>query len=643
MGASRIRRLALAGVLTPLALTVCLPSSVAQRGSNPISGTTPGAVPLINVGGGPMEAQFESLDFAQKILEQQNRKPNPKEVARRQGLVDSGMVSALDLAAPEKAISEFNKGTELMRGRQSEEAISHLQKAVTLDPKFVSAHDYLGLAYLDADQPDKAKAEFQTAVNLDPKFPGSFINLGRLELAQNDPANAQSNLEKAAALRPSDAAVLTTLAFAQLSNRQYSDAIQSVERVHAMPHPGAGNAHYVAAIAAVALDDVSLAKREFAQFLEEDPNNPLAATARYNIDVLNKNQQAGAIQRITQVTVSGQNPANSEKLRTQLAAAVQDPSESQCGECNSTTTLAAATPAGVSLPVTERTSGTTDQWTIRKVVDEVAVFFGVTSGGHMVSDLSLTEITVRDDSKPPEKVLQFTPQSKLPLRIGLLIDTSGSVQPRFSFEKHAAAKFLEQMLSNTSDLGFIAGFSDNVRVVQDFTGNHDELTKAIDQLSNGGGTALFDSVSRACWILADYPEQERVAKVLVVLSDGEENASHNTLRQTVRDIESTGVTIYTISTRPAGADQTEADKVLQLIAERSGGEAFFPGDIQALTHSFDKLRDEIRSRYLIAYRPADFEPNGKYRTIVITAQKNGKPMKVHARQGYHARADSPTQ
>ena len=95
-------------------------------------------------------------------------------------------------------------------------------------------------------------------------------------------------------------------------------------------------------------------------------------------------------------------------------------------------------------------------------------------------------------------------------------------------------------------------------------------------------------------------------------------------------------------TMPVMFDTPEADKVLETLAERSGGEAMFPGDIMTLGRSFDKLRDEIRSRYLIAYRPAGFEPNGKYRAITIVAQKNGKRLQVHARRGYHARIASST-
>jgi VWFA-related protein len=227
------------------------------------------------------------------------------------------------------------------------------------------------------------------------------------------------------------------------------------------------------------------------------------------------------------------------------------------------------------------------------------------------------------------------------LRLGVVIDSSGSVQSRFSFEKHAAAKFLQQMLTNSSDLGFVVGFAETPTVTQDFTGDHEKLVAGVNKLTNNGGTALFDAVSFGCWKLAAYPERERVAKVLVVVTDGEDNASHTSLKQTIRDEEATGVTVYTISTKE-GNDKTEADKVLQTLAERSGGEALFPGDIMTLGKSFDKLRDQIRSRYLIAYKPADFEPNGKHRTITIIAEKNGKHLKVHARKGYHARVEATT-
>jgi VWFA-related protein len=176
--------------------------------------------------------------------------------------------------------------------------------------------------------------------------------------------------------------------------------------------------------------------------------------------------------------------------------------------------------------------------------------------------------------------------------------------------------------------------------MQDFTADTTDLGKGIEKLSNGGGTALFDAVSSACWKLAKYPDHERVARVLVILSDGEDNSSHSSLKQTIQVAERTGVTIYAISTREEIRDKTDADKVLEALAEQSGGEAMFPGDLLTLGKSFDKLRDVIRGRYFIAYTPADFQPNGSYRTIKVAAEKNGKRLQIRSRKGYHARLEA---
>jgi len=411
------------------------------------------------MGADPFANQFGSMDFAQMALEKQSR-VDAKERQRQQKLVDSGTVSALDLAAPAKAVDEFNRATAIMRGQQGQEAIAHLEKAVAEYPKFVSAHNYLGLAYLDYDDPARARNEFETAVSLDPKFAGSFVNLGRMALSQNDYIAAEGFLAQAIALRPTDPNILTVLAYAQHGNREYREAIQTVSRVHAVAHPGSGNAHYVAAVAAVALNDFTLAQSELSLFLAEDPANSLAPTARQNLDILLKHQAAVATRNNQTAEVATrvephEDLANSAQLKAQIATVGNETADDRCPECARETMMAEANTAA-DIPGVDRGAGLPNQYTIRKVVDEVAVFFGVSGGGHSVTDLVLGDITVRDDNKPPSRVLQFSPQSKLPLRIGLLIDTSGSVNPRFSFEKHAASKFLEQMLSNPSDLGFVA-------------------------------------------------------------------------------------------------------------------------------------------------------------------------------------------
>jgi VWFA-related protein len=604
----------------------------------------------MNTGAG--DSAFSQIDFSTIYLDQMNQAARKTESQRAQDkeLIDSGVVSALDLTAPNNAVVEFNRATSLLKEQNSKEAVKHLQKAIEEYPKFVSAHIGLGLAYADLDDTARAKGEFDAAAKLDDKFPGGFLNLGLLALSQNDFSTAQSQLEKASSLSP-NAKILSALAYAQNGAHEYPQALKTAQRVHALEHKGMANVHYVAAAAAMALNNFDVMERELNFFVSEDPTNAFAPVARQNLAALTHNKAVRAEEdnrppqaKKTSAPQALQTFPNNERLKAELNASGDQADGGSCGGCDTlaeadTTSMGSGSDAvsdvspGLSIPAGAA-------WTIRKNVDQVALFFAASSHGRVVSDLKQSDIEIRDDSKPPEQVLQFTPQSKLPLLLGLLVDSSGSVHDRFLFEKHAAAQFVQKVLSSTSDLGFIAGFAGEPTVMQDFSSDPDELGKGIEKLKNGGGTALFDAVSFACWKLAAYPERERVARVLVVLSDGEDNSSHSSLKQSIQAAEKTGVTIYTVSTREDRGDKTDADKVLELLAERSGGEAMFPGDMQTLGKSFDKLRDVIRSRYFIAYKPADFQPNGNYRTINVIAKKDGKRLQVRARNGYHARLET---
>jgi Ca-activated chloride channel family protein len=611
--------------------------------------SAPAQLPGINAGADSAMAQ---VDFAQIYLETENRRLEniEKRKAQDKALVDSGAVSALDLEAPNGAVQEFNRARAFLKAQNSKEAIKHLEKAVAEDPKFVSAHIGLGLAYVDQEDPVRARSEFETAAKLDDKFPGSFLHLGRLALSQNDFPAAETALEKAAALRPNDVTVLSVLAYAQNGNHEYKHALQTAQRIHALDHPGMANVHYVAASAAMSVNDFDTMERELNFFLSEDPTNALAPVARQNLAVLAHNKAvrtagAGNSQSGTTGGVSEtlQTFPNTDRLKAQLAALGDESDSVTCNDCGALAESDAPKIGGDGTASDGPRSPSTrvgGVWTIRKSVDDVALFFSVSSHGHMVDDLEASNIQIRDDNKPPERVVQFAPQSKLPLRLALLVDTSGSVHDRFSFEKSAATKFVQKVLSNPSDLGFIAGFATEPGVTQDFSADPVELGKGIDNLSNGGGTALFDAVSFACRKLGDYPDGERVARVLVILSDGEDNSSHSNLKQSIQVAEKTGVTVYTVSTKEGLGDKTDADRVLEVLAERTGGEAMFPSDLHTLGSSLDKLRDLIRSRYFIAYKPSNFQPNGSYHTINIIAEKNGKHLQVRARKGYHARLEA---
>lgn len=609
-------------------------------------------MPFINTGS---DSAFAQIDFAQMYLDEQNKSAKDKEKRDRENkeLIDSGVISALDVDAPNHAIDEFNRAAKFLTAQKSKEAIQCLEKAIAFYPKFVLAHINLGLAYLDQGDLTRAKSEFETSAMLDDKFAGSFLNLGRLALSVNDFATAHSELGKAASLRPRDVRILAALAFAENGNHLYKNALETVDRVHALDHKGAANVHYVGAAAALALNDPDTAERELNLFLSEDPTNAFSPAARKHLAILAHNRE------ISRPAANGGNPRpaetvtivhpahtfpNTARLKEQLSSLGSEQNSQSCDDCDATVLADVATNSNdlggiLSLPPDLATVGG-GAWTLHKNVDEVALFFVVSQYGQMVNDLAASDIKILDGNKPPERVFEFATQAKLPLRLALLVDTSGSVNEQFSFEKRAATEFVKKVLSGASDLGFIAGFSNETTVTQDFTADQGQLASGIQQLANGGGTALFDAVTFACRKLAEYPDGDRVARVLVVLSDGEDNSSHSTLKQAIQIAERTGVTIYAISTKEETGAKTDADRILEALAERSGGEAMFPLDMLSLKQALGKLREFIRSRYFIAYKASGFEPNGSYRPIHITAAKNGQRLQVKARKGYYARLET---
>jgi Flp pilus assembly protein TadD len=181
-----------------------------------------------------------NLEFAQVDFGQMYRNEEVWEFASKDqisNLADSGVVSVLDLQASKKAVQQFQQGTSLLRAQKSKQAIKYLQKAIEIYPAFVSAHNALGLAYLD-QQDARAKDEFETAANLDDQFAGPLLNLGALAPRENDFAKAELYLQKAANLVPGDPRTLAALAYAQEAGRKFAECLQTVQRVHAMDHHG---------------------------------------------------------------------------------------------------------------------------------------------------------------------------------------------------------------------------------------------------------------------------------------------------------------------------------------------------------------------------------------------------------------------
>ncbi|MBS1849921.1 MAG: VWA domain-containing protein [Acidobacteria bacterium] len=273
--------------------------------------------------------------------------------------------------------------------------------------------------------------------------------------------------------------------------------------------------------------------------------------------------------------------------------------------------------------------------TIKKRVDEVNVLFIATDRrGKFVRNLNQADFSILDDHKPPQSIVNFRRETDLPLEMGLLVDTSSSINGRFQFEQEAAVLFMQHTLRPNFDKAFVMGFSSRSQIVQDFTDNLELLSGGVRRLKSGGGTALYDAIYRACRDRLIKEKSERpVRRAIIVISDGEDNQSEVSKAQAIEMAQRAEVIVYAISTDDSGLI-LRGDKNLEQLADATGGRAFFPFKIKDITRSFASIEDELRSQYVVSYRPSDFDADGRYRSIQITALK--KDLQVRARRGYYA-------
>jgi VWFA-related protein len=273
---------------------------------------------------------------------------------------------------------------------------------------------------------------------------------------------------------------------------------------------------------------------------------------------------------------------------------------------------------------------------IRVGINEVNVVFTVTDKrGKRVTGLKQEDFHIVDDSKPAVEIRSFHAETNLPLQVALLIDASNSVRDRFKFEQESAIEFLNQTVRKGYDQALVVGFDATPEVTQDFTDNTESLAHGVRELRPGGGTALYDALYFACRDkLLKQPQGGPARRAIILLSDGEDNLSHVTREEAIEMAQRAEAIVFTISTNVSGS-KGAGDKVMERIADATGGRAFFPFQIRDVANAFAEIQEELRSQYAVSYKPADFKADGHFRTIEIVAADR-KNFRVRARRGYYA-------
>jgi len=273
------------------------------------------------------------------------------------------------------------------------------------------------------------------------------------------------------------------------------------------------------------------------------------------------------------------------------------------------------------------------QTPLRVNVDLVNVAFTVTDRtGRFVSGLKQDDFALEEDGRKQD-IQRFSQENEKPLTIGVLIDKSPSVGPVFNEEKAAAVSFLDTTLKS-GDLAMVISFDRTVTLEEDFTEDKKPLRQAINSLTTGNGTSVYDAIYLAC---KEQLPKEGGRKAIILISDGEDNTSKVKLPEALVAAHQSDAVIYSISNRVGGffgnAPNAGAETLKRFSLE-TGGTVYFVGGRSDLTEVFGEISDELRSQYSLAYISSDTTRDGKYRHIRIIPRDSS--YKIKAREGYYA-------
>lgn len=265
-------------------------------------------------------------------------------------------------------------------------------------------------------------------------------------------------------------------------------------------------------------------------------------------------------------------------------------------------------------------------------VREVNLLFSATDWrGRFVSNLTTADIRVLDNGLQPQSLTYFLRQSDLPLRVGLLIDVSGSVETFFKDQQKAAAIFLKETI-RPSDSAAIITFGRESRVVQDFTSSLQSLTDSVQTLSAGeSATAIYDAVGSSCAKLSSVPEAGLARRVLILITDGEENSSHSRIENAIDATLQSDVIVFALNTNRS---QQLTDPMLQKLSKSTGGAVLHAHGAHELKAAFRRINEQLRSQYLVGYKPPQWKADQSFHKIRITTQRFG--LRLHCRKGYYA-------
>ena len=271
-------------------------------------------------------------------------------------------------------------------------------------------------------------------------------------------------------------------------------------------------------------------------------------------------------------------------------------------------------------------------YVIRKDVDEVLLHATVIDDKqHIVTNLDRSAFTVYEDGKP-QSIISFHNED-IPVSMGIVIDNSGSMREKRAKVNQAALNLVRS--SNPEDEVFVVNFNDEYYLDQDFTNDLLKLKEALEKIDARGGTALRDALVASAEHLKRDAKLER--RVLFVVTDGDDNASRDSLEDAVKQLQQeNGPSVYAIGILGDEEHPKRARRALEIIAQRTGGLAFFPSTLDQVDEISRQVAHDIRNQYTIGYKPTNPRASGGFRTIRVEARKGRGKLQVRTKSGYYA-------
>lgn len=282
------------------------------------------------------------------------------------------------------------------------------------------------------------------------------------------------------------------------------------------------------------------------------------------------------------------------------------------------------------------------QYVLRRDVEEVSLNATVLdSSGHLVQDLHQDNFQVFEDGVK-QNIISFQ-HSDVPVSIGLIVDNSGSMSRKRPAVNKSALDLIEA--SNPQDEAFVVNFSDEAFIDQDFTSDLNKLRDGLSHIESRGGTAMYDAVVASADKLA--ADAHRPKQVLIIITDGEDNASTLDLEQTIRRVQQlSGPVIYTIGLlfgdEMSRSEVRHAHRALEMLSTETGGIAFFPKSMEQVDQIAAEVARDIRSQYTIGYHSTKPTTEPGFRRVDLTAEQNGRKLNVRTRTGYFPSPNRPT-